>query len=115
MPPLVSVSPGATGISPAGTGVSQVLENTAATEPARPAELAAGEQAAMDEIQRRLKEGSEVICVIRNSRDPKAKSEVLMLDHASPALLYRLDGRGRLYKTLQPTSLEVPRERTPIF
>jgi thiol-disulfide isomerase/thioredoxin len=101
---------GGVGLSPGGTGLSPVpaeagAEAPAMTEPARPPKLPAGEQAALDEIQRRLKEGAEVICVIRNGRDPKAKSEVLMLNHASPALIDRLTN----------TSLEVPRERTPIL
>ena len=38
----------------------------------------------MDEIQRRRKEGAEVVCII-NSRDRQGKSEVIMLDHVSPA------------------------------
>ncbi len=56
---------------------------------ARPG-LAAHEQAAFDEIQRHLKEGAEVVCVIRSRENPNAKSEVIMLDHASPEFIKAL-------------------------
>jgi len=52
--------------------------------------LAPSEQAALDEICRRLDDGAEVICVIRSRHDPNAKSEIIMLDKVSPSFLRRL-------------------------
>ena len=78
--------------------------------------LPAGEQAAMDEIQRRVKEGNEVVCIIRNQQ---GKSEVLMLDHVSRAFIDQLSAKGRdagpLHPRLDWTSLEVVPPKTPIL
>jgi hypothetical protein len=68
--------------------------------PADGAQFVTGEQAAMEEIHRRVKEGAEVVCVIRNARDPQAKSEVIML--GGP-------------KNVEETSWEVPRDKKPIL
>ncbi len=86
--------------------------------PVRPGAVPAGavaplgieEQAALDEIRRRLREGAEVICVVR-SRDPEAKSEVIILDKVSPALLGQLSAMARTQDPLLSTSLEIPRKR----
>ena len=64
-----------------------VAAKGAAHEPGEAATLAPGEQAALEKIQRRLKEGAEVVVVIRNGRDGQEKNEVIRLDHASPAFL----------------------------
>lgn len=50
------------------------------------------EQAAWDEIQRRLDAGAEVICIIRPRTRPAARSDILVLDRASPAFLEKLAG-----------------------
>jgi hypothetical protein len=81
-----------------------------AVEADETAQLAPGEQAAWDEIQRHRKEGDQVVCII-NSRDRQGKSEVIMLDHVSPAFLARLAAQDGP----QPTSLEVRRPRKPIL
>ena len=49
----------------------------------RPTALPPPEQAALEEIRRSRKEGSEVIIIIRPRDDPNAKSEIFTLDHAS--------------------------------
>ncbi len=67
-----------------------------------PAKLASGEQAAMEEIQRRIKEGNEVVCIIRNQQ---GKSEVLMLDHVSRAFVDQLSAKDRDAGPLHPTFL----------
>ena len=79
------------------------------------AKLASGEQAAMDEIQRRLKEGDEVVCIIRNRRDQQGKSEVLMLDHVSREFVDQLSAKAHDSELLHPTSLEVVHQKTPIL
>jgi hypothetical protein len=68
------------------------------------------EQAAMEEIRHRLKEGAEIVCIVRPRGDPNAKSEVIMLDRASPELLRQLASEARRQDRPYPTSLEVPRE-----
>ncbi len=49
------------------------------------------ERTALGEIHRRLDDGYEVVCIIRPRNDPRAKSEVLVLDAVSPALLRHLE------------------------
>jgi hypothetical protein len=53
------------------------------------AQLSARERAALSEIQKHAG-GAEVICVIRPLDDPRAKSEIIVLDNASPAFLEQL-------------------------
>jgi len=92
-PPMPKRMPrNADGWSPGGT--SEVsLDSTPARQwrpPHDSPQLSAAEQAALDEIRRRLKEGAEVICVVRSRADPNAQSEVIMLDRASPGFLRQL-------------------------
>ncbi len=75
--------------------------------------LNSGEQAAMEEIRRRLKEDAEVICVIRSRRNPQTKSEVIMLDKASPEFLQQLAAETQSQAGRQETSLELPRPKQP--
>ena len=44
----------------------------------------------LEELNRRIGDGAEVICIVRPRNNPQAKSEVLMLDRASAGLLERL-------------------------
>ena len=69
----------------------------------------------MDEVQRRVKEGAEVVFVVRDCRDPQKKSEVFLLDHASPALVDRLTSQAQGVEPLHKTSLEMPRPKQPIL
>ena len=66
-------------------------------------------------IQRRLKEGDEVVCIIRNRRDQQGKSEVLMLDHVSREFVDQLSAKAHDSELLHPTSLEVVHQKTPIL
>jgi thiol-disulfide isomerase/thioredoxin len=76
------------------------------------AALSAEEQAALEEIRRRVQEGAEVVCVV-SPRQPGAKSEVIILDRASAALLGQLAAMGRSQDPLRSTSLEVPKRQQP--
>jgi thiol-disulfide isomerase/thioredoxin len=96
--------------SPMPAGINQPLTAALGTSPAG---LNPAEQAAMDEIRRRLKEGAEVVCVIRSRRDPQSKSEVIMLDKASPAFIQQLAAESQLQEGRQETSLEVPHPKQP--
>jgi len=75
-----------------------------------PPRLSIAEQAALDEIRRRLREGAEVICVVRSRRNPLAKSEVIMLDKASPDFLKLLAAEAGTQNSheLVPTQTRQP-------
>ena len=76
-----------------------------------PARLPPHEQAALDEIHRRLKDGAEVVCVIRPRGKPEAQSEVIMLDRASPDFVKQIAAEGRKPDKPYQTSLELPKKR----
>jgi hypothetical protein len=87
------------------------LASISTPNPDAPASLAPREQAALDEIRRRLKEGAEVVCVIRPRGNTEAHSEVIMLDRASPEFLERLAEEKRSQEGRRLTSLELPKPR----
>ena len=105
-PPLPKQMPAAS--DPARAGEAPVRPTAVPGGAVAP--LSIEEQAALEEIRRRLREGAEVICVVR-SRDPEAKSEVIILDRVSPALLGQLSAMARSQDPLLSTSLEIPRKR----
>jgi len=43
-----------------------------------------------------MAEGAEVICIVRSLTDPQAKSQIIVLDKASPAFLNRLASEARV-------------------
>ncbi len=69
----------------------------AASNPAQAASgaLTPHEQAALEELRKRLRDGAEVICVVRPRNDPQAKSEVIVLDRVSPAFFQQLYAETR--------------------
>lgn len=71
------------------------------------------ERAALEEIQRRRLEGAEVVCVIRPRSDPRAQSEIIVLDHVSPEFLRRLSADPLPSDRRQLTSLDVPQVTEP--
>jgi len=74
--------------------------------------LNAHERAALEEIRRRLDEGAEVVCIIRPRNLPQAKSEVIILDRASPEFLERLaEEKRRPPLERRLTSLEQPTQK----
>ena len=81
---------------------------------AGPAALTGSEQATLDEIRRKLREGAEVVCIVRDRNDPKSQSEVFTLDRASPIFVNQLARAAQSPGTPHETSLEVPKRRTPI-
>ena len=44
----------------------------------------------MEEIERRKAAGCEVICIVRSRSNPASKSEIVVLDKASPEFLRQL-------------------------
>jgi thiol-disulfide isomerase/thioredoxin len=82
------------GATDAGGRVDAPLRPTAARSVSEPANrwqgLTAEERAALEEIERRKAAGCEVICIVRSRADPKSKSEIVVLDKASPEFLRQL-------------------------
>ena len=95
--------------TPSAPAVGGGVALASATEPS--GALAAHEQAALDEIRRRMKEGAEVVCIVRPRNNPEAKSDVIILDHASPELVKRLAAESRRQGQPFETALELPKPR----
>ena len=63
-------------------GTAQPAATPVAEGPSAP--LSREEQALMDELQKKLHDGAEVIVIVRPRNDPQAKNEILMLDRTPP-------------------------------
>jgi hypothetical protein len=70
-----------------------------------PDRLTPDEQNAID-IIREKSQNSEVICIFRPLNDPQAKSEIIVLDHASPALMNQIAGRPAANSSRPITSMD---------
>jgi hypothetical protein len=100
MPPpgeLVSLTPSA---APAAAGPGRD----------RQAGLSDEERDALVEIQRRKAEGAELVCIIRPA-NPQQRSEILVLDRASPEFVEQVTHEARNDSPRQLTSLESGRRR----
>jgi thiol-disulfide isomerase/thioredoxin len=104
-------APSSASINPASWGTPPLP----ATAPL--ANLSSDEQAALDEIRRRRREGAEVVCIIRRRGDADGRSEILMLENASPEFLRRLaaEADNRAADRPRLTSLEEARPRTKLL
>lgn len=129
LPGMPGPMPGVTDLAslnaPPSAGSPSPVVPAVATEPVATT-LPAHEQAALDEIRRRGKEGAEVIILVRPRNNPEAKSEVIMLDHASPELIRQLSSETQQQSSVREvtvagnnqdrryqneTSLELPKPR----
>lgn len=88
--PLVFAGASSAVSAPAG---SSAAPSNAVAAPT--GELTPHEQAALEELRKRLRDGAEVICVVRPRNDPQAKSEVIVLDRVSPAFFQQLYAESR--------------------
>jgi thiol-disulfide isomerase/thioredoxin len=77
--------------------------------------LPPSEQAALDEIRRQKREGSEVVIIVRPRNHPEAKSEVFLLDNASSDFLKQVAGIAQPKQERHLTSLELPKPRTKLL
>jgi len=102
--PLVLASGSST--SPAGGSFAP----PPSAAPAALGELTPHEQAALEELRKRLRDGAEVICVVRPRNDPQAKSEVIVLDRVSPAFFQQLyaETRPQSFQPVQPVQAVQP-------
>lgn len=80
--------------------------------PVNVAALQALAPAAIAQLQK-AGDGAEVICIVRPLSNPRAKSEVIMLDRASPALLQQLAVDREAQQSRHLTSLNVPAKAQP--
>lgn len=120
--------------SPSGTNATEPIASNTATPPLEPPPpmparalesgggnpalaastgLSSNEQAAMDELRRRWKDGAEIVCIVRPRSNPEARSEVIVLDRASAEFLNQLKklaAENRQSDRPHPTSLEVPKD-----
>ncbi len=71
-------------------------------------QLSSTERATLSELRQKA-QGAEVICIVRSLSDPKAKSEIIVLDRASAAFLNLLTDERQSQDARHLTSLEVPR------
>ena len=87
---------------------------TAATAPIGklPVGLTTDEAATLAEIRQKAR-GAEVICIVRPLSDPHARSEIIVLDKASPEFLQKLadERRSEVEGARRLTSLDVPAEK----
>ena len=74
-----------------------------------PAGLTTDEAATLAELRQKAR-GAEVICIVRPLSDPHARSEIIVLDKASPEFLQKLadEHRSEVEASRRLTSLEVP-------
>ena len=94
---MAAAGPAAGGAQPAGGALKQLT-------PAETATLAA----LGSKVQ-----GAEVICIVRSLTDPQAKSEIIVLDRASPAFMERLSAEQGNQGARHLTSLDVSRRSAP--
>ena len=85
---------------------------TSARSPAQAEQLTPDEQAAVD-VLREKAQNSEVICIFRPLNDPHAKSQIIVLDHATPAMLHQLTDLQQSGSPQQPPSNADPGSRNP--
>ncbi len=95
-------------------------EPTSAAQPDAP--LPPHEQAALDEIRHEKREGSEIVIIVRPRNNPEAKSEVFMLENASPEFLKQATATATaapkplMHKQeIHPTSFELPKPRVKVL
>lgn len=89
--------------------VRHPLPGPVSSEAGTTATLSPDEMAALEEIRRRKAAGAEVICIIRSRSQPQGKSEILVLDDASPEFLQRVAEESGEVRRRQLTSFEIPR------
>jgi hypothetical protein len=89
--------------------------SSAAARSASAASFDAGEQEVLDEMHRRMKDGCDVVCVIRNPKDPQGQGQVIALEHSSPGFLHQIQTDAGRQSAPHETSLEIPNRRPPLL
>ena len=76
-------------------------------------QMSEAEQATLSVLQQRA-ENAEVICIVRPLSDPRAKSEIIVLDRASPRFLRELASEQSVQQGRQLTTMQTPRPLVPV-
>ncbi len=108
LPGLATAAPGPHEVSKRSPRSNQPPVQLASS---RTSGLTSKEKAALAEIQNRS-DRAEVVCVIRSLDEPNSKSEIIILDSASPEFLEKLAGEQRAQDARHLTSLNVRGPRT---
>ena len=74
--------------------------------------LSAEEKATLEELQGRVQD-AEIICIVRPRNNPEAKSEIIVLNHASPLFVEHLSKAAGKRTTHQLTANAIPAEIYP--
>ena len=93
---------------------SAVIPATA-IEPIGSLPLPSHEQAALDEIRRREKEGAKVIIVVCPNGNADGKGDVIVVNHASQGFVRQVAAEGQRQDRTYKTSLELPSPRKVIL
>ncbi len=91
----------------ANAAVAGLADSDLASRAAAP--LTPQEQATLGALAQKG-QNAEVICIVRPLNDPQAKSEVIILDRATPAFLRQLSAERSTQDARHLTSLEVARD-----
>lgn len=89
---MVAVTPTMPRQMPPPSNLSKLTDLPQPTAQA-PRPMSAQEQAAIEELQRRRAAGDEVLIIVRPKNNPQGKSEIMVLDGASPAFFDQLGPR----------------------
>ena len=92
--PNLTLEAGPSGSSPAAPGAAAVTLNP--------------QEASLLADLRKKTQGAEVICIVRSLADPRAKSEIIVLDKASPAFLEQLAADQQRQVSRNLTSFNEP-------
>jgi len=102
------------GSSPAPVVLSEAsarhpAELAATAEAARSAldRMSAAERATLEELKERVQD-AEVICIVRPLNDPNAKSEIIVLNQASPLFVEQISRAAQVRRPTNLTSHSVP-------
>ena len=101
--PTADLRAAADGMANAASRSAALANATAALQ-----QLSPNERATLSELRQKA-QGAEVICIVRSLSDPKAKSEIIVLDKASAAFLNLLADERQTQDARHLTSLDVPR------
>ncbi len=104
--------PAGTDRTPAVLAAATTNDATLAGASAGVKSLSAEEKATLAALGGRV-QGAEVICIVRSLTDPQAKSEIIVLDRASPAFMQRLSAEQTAQGARHLTSLDVSRRNAP--
>ena len=123
MPSQMPQNQGSIALASGSVSAPVVLSEAAVRQPANTASAAAAsrtaldrlsteERATLEELQSRVKD-AEIICIVRPLNNPDAKSEIIVLNHASPLFVEQLSKAAGNRRTHQLTANAIPAEVYP--